>query len=317
MTLFCISVSITAGIIILIPITKWLQKYLQGGQYTKPTKIYNKIVLITGGNTGIGKETALDLAGRGAKVYLGCRDHERGEAARLNIIEKTGNKNVFNRKLDLSSITSIRKFAEEFKKEENNLDIIINNAGYGGPKQYTEEGFDMAMGVNHLGHFLLTNLLLDNLKISSPSRIVVVSSLVHAYGEINRTDFNTEKSKGYTDYNHSKLANVLFTRSLAKKLEGTGVTVNALHPGVVDTEIMRHVPKKFYPILIFFKTLFFKTAKSGAQTTIRLAVDPELEKVTGKYFSDCKEKECADRAKDEDTAEWLWNKSETVTGCKY
>lgn len=175
----------------------------------------------------------------------------------------------------------------------------------------------MAMGVNHLGHFLLTNLLLDNLKKSSPSRIVVVSSLVHAYGEIKRTDFNSEKSNGYTDYNHSKLANVLFTRSLAKKLERSGVVVNSLHPGVVDTEIMRHLPKKFYPLFLFFKTLFFKTAKSGAQTSIRLAVDPELETVTGKYFSDCKEKECADRAKDEDTAEWLWLKSETVTGCKY
>lgn len=284
----------------------------------KSTKMINKVVLITGGNTGIGKETALDLANRGAKVFIACRDSKRGESARLDIIRKSGNKNIFNRKLDLASFDSIKNFAIEFKNEEQRLDVLINNAGYGGPKRRTKENIEMCMGVNHLGHFLLTNLLLDNIKQSSPSRIVVVSSIAHSKGFISRDNFNSDKlTRAFTVYSQSKLANVLFARHLSKKLEGTGVTVNALHPGAVDTEIFRHLPKFFSLGLNFVKLFFFKTPRSGAQTSIRLAVDPELEKVTGKYFSDCKEKECGKLGQDDDTAEWLWNMSEKMTGVKY
>lgn len=176
-------------------------------------------------------------------MYMVCRDMEKCEKARTEIVLESKNRYVYCRECDLSSMESIRKFVENFKQERDRLDILINNAGVMRcPRTLTKEGIEMQLGVNHMGHFLLTNLLLDTLKASSPSRIVVVSSLAHTRGEINITDLNSEKSYDPgTAYKQSKLANVLFTRELAKKIQGSGVTVNALHPGVVDTELMRHM----------------------------------------------------------------------------
>lgn len=204
-------------------------------------------MIITGANTGIGKQTAIDLARRGAKIYLACRNFDKCEEARKEIIELTGNKNVFNRELDLSSLESVRTFSEKFLKEENRLDILINNAGIMiCPKSLTKDGFETQIGVNHMGHFLLTNLLLDLLKKSSPSRIVVLSSLAHIAGYIKKDDLNSEKSYNrILAYGQSKLANILFTRHLATKLNGTGVTIYCVHPGSVNTELMRHVPSIF------------------------------------------------------------------------
>lgn len=179
----------------------------------------------------------------------------------------------------------------------------------------TNEGFEMQIGVNHMGHFLLTHLLLDYLKVSTPSRIVNVSSIAHTRGEINTADLNSEKSYDPSRaYEQSKLANVLFTRELAKRLDGTGVTVNSLHPGIVDTDLMRHMGifNSFFA-KIFVRPLmwpFLKTAVNGAQTTLYAALDPELEKVTGKYFSDCKEKEVAPQGADDSMAKFLWKVSE-------
>lgn len=245
-----------------------------------------KVVIITGCNTGIGKETARDLARRGASVYMACRDQVKCEIARQEIIKETENLNVFNRSLDLSSLDSIRRFVAEFKKEEPRLDVLINNAGVMMcPKMLTKDGFEMQLGTNHMGHFLLTNLLLDQLKKAAPSRIINLSSLAHIGGKLNKEDLNSDQS--YNDvmaYCQSKLANVLFTRELAKRLEGSQVTVNCLHPGAVNTDLLRHVNPILRTIATPFLPYFFKTPKSGAQTSIRLAVDPELEKVTGKYF---------------------------------
>lgn len=178
---------------------------------------------------------------------MACRNFDKCEEARKEIIELTGNKNVFNRELDLSSLESIRKFAEKFLKEESRLDILINNAGIMiCPKSLTKDGLETQIGVNHMGHFLLTNLLLDLLKKSSPSRIIVLSSLAHIAGYINKKDLNSEKSYNrILAYGQSKLANILFTRYLSKKLNGTGVTVYCLHPGSVNTELTRHVPSIF------------------------------------------------------------------------
>lgn len=203
-----------------------------------------KVVIITGANTGIGKETAIDLASRGAKIYLACRDTFRCEEARKDIIERTGTDDLYNRILDLSSLSSVRNFVKEFLEEETKLDILICNAGIMNvPKSLTTDGFELQFGVNHLGHFLLTNLLLDSLKKATPSRIVVVSSHAYLRGNIKKEDLNSEVSYGgLSAYCQSKLANILFTRHLSKKLEGTGVTVNALHPGVVKTELGRHIP---------------------------------------------------------------------------
>lgn len=206
---------------------------------------------------------------------------------------------------------------QRFLQEEKRLDILINNAGVMAmPKTLTKDGFEMQLGVNHLGHFLLTNLLLDILKSSAPSRIIVLSSLAHKYGEINRDDLNSEKEYNkYKAYSQSKLANILFVHELAKRLKGSSVSVNAVHPGIVKTDLGRHLVHSYLKRLLDpFTYYFFKTSKSGAQTSIRLAVDPELEKSTGQYFADCKAQRVAASArKNNNDSEWLWKESEKMT----
>lgn len=195
------------------------------------------------------------------------------------------------------------------------MDILINNAGvYGLPRTVTKDGHETVLAANHLGHFLLTNLLLETLKSSTPSRIVTVSSGLHNYGKIVRDDLNGERKYNVRQvYANSKLANVLFSRELAKRLEGTGVTTYSLHPGVISTEITRNYPifSAMTPVLFFF---FWKSLKSGIQTTLTCALDPDLKNVTGKYFSDCKINEESKQAQDDGTAEWLWRTSEKLTG---
>lgn len=198
--------------------------------------------------------------------------------------------------------------------EQPRLDILINNAGLitSKPKR-TVDGFEMQIGVNHMGHFLLTNLLLDRLRESAPSRVVIVSSGGHYFGTINRDDLNSERvaySK-FRMYFQSKLANVLFARALSRRLAGTGVTVNSLHPGVVRTEITRDM--SLFNVVMWVFTFFYKSPRAGAQTQIRLAVDPALAQVTGKYFENCREKVEGVRAQDDAMAEWLWATSEKWT----
>ncbi|XP_053684450.1 retinol dehydrogenase 13-like [Sabethes cyaneus] len=299
-----------------------LKDYMQGARFKRGGDIRadGKVVIVTGANTGIGKETVMYLANRGANVYMACRDMKKCEEARKEIVLETKNANVYCRQCDLSSLQSVRKFVEQFKQEQTKLDILINNAGVMRcPRSVTAEGIELQLGVNHMGHFLLTNLLLDMLKMSAPSRIVVVSSLAHTRGKINVQDLNSEKSYDRAAaYEQSKLANVLFTRELAKRLQGTGVTVNAVHPGVVDTEIMRHMGifnSWFSGILVKpFIWPFLKSPIAGAQTSVYAALDPELEKVSGQYFSDCAAKDVAEQAKDDKLAQWLWAVSDKWTG---
>lgn len=183
------------------------------------------------------------------------------------------------------------------------------------PRILTKDGFEMQIGVNHMGHFLLTNLLLDMLKSSAPSRIVVLSSIAHRFGNINKDDLNSEKSYNkFQAYSQSKLANVMFSRELSKRLNGTGVTVNSVHPGIVKTELGRylihtHVRTVINPFLQYF----FKTPASGAQTTLAVTLDPELEKVSGKYFRDCKIVTEGLAARNDETAAWLWDASDKWT----
>nr|XP_022913008.1 retinol dehydrogenase 12-like [Onthophagus taurus] len=297
-----------------------IKEILGGMQYRKDVRANDKVVIVTGANTGIGKETAWELARRGAKVYMACRDMRRCEKTREEIVVDTKNKYVYCRKCDLSSLKSIREFVDNFKKEQEHLHILINNAGVmRTPKDSkTSDGFEMQFGVNHLGHFLLTNLLLDMLKSSEPSRIINVSSVAHKRGEINKEDLNSEKNyEPYKAYAQSKLVNILFTKELSKKLTGTKVTVNSLHPGIVDTELIRHM--SFFnswlaTILIKpFVWPFVKGPRQGAQTTIYAALDPELEGVSGKYFADQKEAEVSQKAQDDDMSVWLWAVSEKWT----
>ena len=218
-------------------------------------RLGGKTVIITGGNTGIGKETAIDLAKRGARVIIGCRDEKRALAALRDIKDKSGSDEVAFKKLDLASLSSVRTFAEEVLQEEERIDILINNAGVMFPPYtHTEDGFELQFGVNHLGHFLLTLLLLDRIKECAPSRIVNVSSVVHYLGSLDFDDMMWEKYyQAQKAYFRSKLANVMFSYELSKRLAESQVTVYSLHPGSIKTELTRHLVSGWKAIL---KVLF-------------------------------------------------------------
>ncbi|KAM9563641.1 retinol dehydrogenase 14-like [Guaruba guarouba] len=282
-----------------------------------------KTVIITGANSGLGRAAAAELLRMRARVIMGCRDRARAERAareiRAEVVEdEGGGGELVVRELDLASLRSVRAFCHRVLQEEPRLDVLINNAGiFQCPYMKTEDGFEMQFGVNHLGHFLLTNLLLGLLKNSAPSRVVVVSSKLYKYGEINFEDLNSEISynKSFC-YSRSKLANILFARELARRLEGTGVTVNSLHPGIVRTNLGRYVniPLLAKPLFNLVSWAFFKTPLEGAQTTIYLASSPDVEGVSGKYFGDCKEEELLPKAMDDLVARKLWDISEVMVG---
>uniref|UniRef100_A0A4W4DR97 Uncharacterized protein n=2 Tax=Electrophorus electricus TaxID=8005 RepID=A0A4W4DR97_ELEEL len=294
-----------------------LQRWKAGGVCRSKACLNGKTVLITGANTGIGKETAVDIAKRGARVILACRDLDRAHAAAEDIRKRSGNNDVVVKKLELASLQSVRALAKDIHEHEDRLDILINNAGIMMcPKWKTEDGFEMQFGVNHLGHFLLTNLLLDKLKKSAPSRIVNVSSCAHEKGQIYFDDINLDKDYDpLKSYQQSKLANVLFSRELAARLKGTGVCVYSLHPGVVNTELGRYLfsTMALWKIILF-KPLFLilKSPWQGAQTTIYCAVDEGLQNTTGLYYSDCAPKEEAPQAKSDSAARRLWDLSASM-----
>lgn len=280
-----------------------------------------KTVIITGANSGIGKALAGELLKLQARVIMACRDRGRAEEAARELRASAGTEEqgeLVIKLLDLASLRSVRSFCQEINQEESKIDVLVNNAGlYQCPYALTEEGFEMQLGVNHLGHFLLTHLLLDLLKSSAPSRVVVVSSKLYKYGSVNFSDLNSEKSydKAFC-YSQSKLANLLFTLELAKRLEGTGVTVNALTPGIVRTNLGRHVqmPVLAKPLFKLASMAFFKSPLEGAQTPLYLACSPEVQGVSGKCFANCKEEELLDKAKDPEAAKRLWDVSCDMVG---
>ncbi|NXV00530.1 RDH12 dehydrogenase, partial [Cettia cetti] len=299
----------------------YIRRYVAGGRCKSTARMEGKVVIITGANTGIGKATARDLAQRG-KVIIACRDIAKAEAAASEIRAETGNQQVIVKKLDLADTKSIREFAEKFLAEEKELHVLINNAGVMlCPYSKTADGFEMHLGVNHLGHFLLTFLLLECLKQSAPARIVNVSSLAHHGGRIRFHDLHGEKcyNRGLA-YCHSKLANVLFTRELARRLQGkfqrqVGFTANALHPGSVASDLVRHSFVMTWLWKIF--SFFLKTPCEGAQTSIYCAVAEELDSVTGQYFSDCKPAYVSARGRDDATAKKLWSVSCELLGIQW
>lgn len=231
------------------------------------------------------------------------------------IEKETGNTNVVCKKLDLSSQKSIREFAADINKSEKKLDVLIHNAGmalaFRGQKSV--DGIELTMATNHYGPFLLTHLLIDLLKKSAPSRIVIVASELYRLASVNLNNLNPINTKpaAYLYY-VSKYANIYFARELAKRMEGTNVTVNFLHPGMIDTGIWRSVPFPLnYPMKLLTKG-FFKTPVQGAQTTIYCAVSEELNGVSGKYFMDCKEHSLSAAASDMDKAKKLWEESAKI-----
>ncbi|CAG9795086.1 unnamed protein product [Diatraea saccharalis] len=309
LTIVLINIAVYASVVIYCKLTCGINKCSK--------HLVGKVVLVTGGNTGIGFETAKDLADRGAKVILGCRSVQRGTSARDKIIAETGNSDVHFRQLDLASFKSIREFADDIIKNEKQLHILINNAGMVGTShKLTEDGLLLDMQTNHFGPFLLTSLLLPLLKSSAPSRIINVSSAAHTSGKINFDDLNKQKEayKSFQVYSDSKLCNVLMTLELSKRLKGTGVTAYSLHPGGVSTEIFRDV--WWSPLLMIVVGPIFKTSWAGAQTTNYLAVSPEVDELSGKYFADCREKPTSLLGQDEKLAEKLWHVSEKLTKLK-
>lgn len=279
-----------------------------------------KTIIVTGANSGIGKATAAEMLRCQGRVIMACRNRERAEKAAQEIQQEAGPEQgeLVIKLLDLASLKSVRSFCEEIMKEESRIDILINNAGiYQCPYTKSEDGFEMQFAVNHLGHFLLTNLLLDLLKRSAPSRIIVVSSKLYKYGEINFDDLNSEQSydKAFA-YARSKLANLLFTLELSHRLEETGVTVNALTPGIVRTNLGRHVhiPLLMKPLFNLASQAFFKSPEEGAQTSIYLACSPDVEGVQGKCFANCHEEPLLAKATDEEVAKKLWDISEVMVG---
>ncbi len=270
-----------------------------------------KVCMITGSNSGIGKETALGLARLGAHLVMVCRNRESAEAALMEIKEQSGNEQLELMLCDLSSLKEVQSLADEFKRKHEKLDVLINNAGVVPWKRtLTEDGLELTLVVNHLAPFLLTHLLLDVLKASVPSRIINVASGLHKMASIDFDDLQSEKKfGGFHAYSEAKLAFLIFSYELAKRLEGTGVTVNALHPGVVRTNLSRHSP--WYMRL---GPLFFKNPAKGAETPIYLASSPDVEKVTGKYFINKKEGPSSDESYDQRTARRVWDISVQLVG---
>lgn len=274
-----------------------------------------KICLVTGANAGIGKVTALELAKMGATVVMVCRDRQKGETALAEIQQTSQNPNVTLMLADLSSQADIRRLAAEYKTNYSQLHVLVNNAGGVFTKrQVSADGVELTFALNHLGYFLLTNLLLDVLKASVPSRVVVVSSDAHRGGRINFDDLQAARSyQGLEVYSQSKLANVLFAYELARRLTGTGITVNALHPGFVASNFGKNNGRFFKLIFDYIVPFFAISAEKGAETSVYLASSPEVEGIIGKYFVKKRPVSSSPASYDETAARRLWEVSQQLT----
>jgi NAD(P)-dependent dehydrogenase (short-subunit alcohol dehydrogenase family) len=277
-----------------------------------------KICMITGANSGIGKATALGLAERGAHVIMVCRNQERGNAAMGEIKSWSGNDAVDLFVADLGSQASIRQLVDDFKQNYANLHVLINNAGiYRTKRIVTEDDIEMHFAVNYLAPFLLTNLLLGTLNASAPARIINVAGDYHRRATIDFEDLMTEKdySAGKAN-NKAKLGLVLFTYELARRLRGTGVAANCLHPGAVKSDSIKKDPDVPATSLFLYKLIkpFFASPQKGAETSIYLASSPDVEGVSGKYFIKKKEVESSPESYDQTIAGRLWEISKELTG---
>lgn len=274
-----------------------------------PSALRGKVCLVTGANSGIGKATATGLAKLGATVVMVCRDQARGEEALAEIRTRSGSEAVTLLVADLSSQESLRHLASTFQEKYQALHVLVNNAGIGPWKRsVTVDGIERTLAVNALAPFLLTQLLLDRLKESAPARIINVTSALNA--PLNFDDLQHEESfEPMRVYAQSKFAVILFTYELARRLQGSGVTVNCLSPGVVATNLSREYPAFFR----WMTRWFFRPPEKGAQTSLYLALSPEVEGVTGKYFDRGKEKRTSPQTYDVALSERFWQVSAELT----
>jgi retinol dehydrogenase 14 len=274
-----------------------------------------RTVLVTGGTAGIGRATAVGLATMGAHLAICGRDRRRAEGA-AGEIRAAGGGQVEVFVADLSCQSEVRRLADEVLQRLSRIDVLVNNVGgYWNTRHVTADGLERTFSVNHLAPFLLTNLLLDRLPHSAPARVVTVASNAHGQGRIDFDDLQGERSySGARAYNQSKLANVLFTYELARRLQATLVTANALHPGVVRTSFGAEDPAGVQRLLVPFLRPFMKAPAQGAATSIHLASAPDLEQVTGRYFVNSKPKRSSERSYDQAAAARLWQVSAALVG---
>jgi NAD(P)-dependent dehydrogenase (short-subunit alcohol dehydrogenase family) len=282
-----------------------------------------KICIVTGSNSGIGKETALDLAKMGSTVVMVTRNKERGEKAQREIVKQSSNNAVNLMICDLSSMQSIRQFASEFKKKYKKLDVLINNAGaVYNKREVTSEGFERTFAVNYLGPFMLTHELLDILKLSAPSRIINVSSGLAKDGKVDLDDLQGENITGKKSVSHAqspfyantKLMLILYTYELARRLKGSGVTANVLLPGFTATNLGKNSGSLRSSIMFKMVRPMQQSAKKGAETSIYLASSDEVKGITGKCFAKKKETTTCPASYDEDLQRRLWIKTESLLG---
>ena len=268
-----------------------------------------KTCIVTGANAGIGKVTALALAEKGAEVLLVCRNQAKGERARQEIAQSTGNSQLTVYRCDFALPQSIRDCTAKILAAHPKIHVLVNNAGaVFAEQQFTDQDIEMTFAVNHLGYFHFTHLLLDRLKASAPARIVIVSSASHYKGKIDFNDLHFRKRKYHImrAYEQSKLANVLYSYELARHLEGSGVTVNALHPGVVRTNIGNKSGKWVFAMLWTMLKPFMINTEQGAATSVYLAASPEVEGVSGKFFAKSKQKRSSELSYVRADAKRLW-----------
>src|SRR5829696_8772679 len=267
-----------------------------------------KVCLITGGTNGIGKSTAHELVRMGATVVIVGRNAQKTSQVVEEIRQSTGNDTVDSLLADLSSQRNVRRLANEFESKYSRLHVLLNNAGaVFMQRQLSVDGIEMTFALNHLAPVLLTNLLLESLKASAPARIINVSSGVHSSGKIEFDNLQGERAYSPKAYDNSKLANLLFTLALAQRVAGSGVTVNALHPGFVSTGFGKNNPGFLMKIIRAVVPLIGRSPEKGAETSIYLASSPEVQSITGKYFVDCKVTQPAPQATDSAVARKVWD----------
>ena len=275
-----------------------------------------KVVIVTGSNSGIGRETALALAERGATVVTVVRNREMGQQACDSIVAGTGNDSVDMMLCDLSSMSTIRKFAEEFKGKYDRLDVLINNAGaVFSKRQVTSEGFEHTLAVNYLAPFLLTHELLPLLKKSAPSRVINLSSGLATRSKLNLDDLQSESGyKSRKVYGSAKLMIEMFTYEMARRLEGAGVSVNAVRPGFVATNLGRSSGSLSSRIIFGMMKPFQLSPKEGAETSVYVASSSEVEGVTGKCFRKCEVTTTSEISYDIEKQKLLWDKTVELLG---
>ncbi|XP_002739902.1 retinol dehydrogenase 11-like [Saccoglossus kowalevskii] len=278
-----------------------------------PDRLDGKTVIITGGNSGIGKQTALELAKRGARVILACRNKDKGTMAANEITAITDNEDVLCMHCDLASLQSVRMFAQEFCNTEDRLDIIINNAGLLKEHELTEDGYDIVFSSNHLGHFLLTNLLMDKLRENGGGRVINIASDMYMFGKINLENLNHNSDRTQA-YSNTKLCNVLFTHHLSKITKGTGVSTFSLHPGMINSDMKRNWYGWLRAIEPMVSILFMKPVEHSIHTPVHCCVAPNLEQYSGSYFKGCTPRWVLPFARDDVVAKGLWEKSERMVG---